>query len=462
MLKKTLSVILALCTACSVLASAAFAATQSSFTDVISPDYDWAVDDIEAMTRQGIIKGYSDHTFRPANDIRKIEMLLLVARAAQFTNDEYGPFSAFAQQLYAAALSKYDLGDAYNRYKPEVAFLLYEGLISPAELDGLIGGSEANAPIKRYEAAVLLTRLLGAEEQVKNNIAPVLEYADYADIPISARAYVEYVTNQGIMSGMEDNSFCPNKSVTRVQVAVILNRVLTKLNYSVRTGTVSAVDPDKGTITLYNKDADGDEVIPVNFGAAKIMRDGITTNIYSVPNGSYALLLLSGDTVTSVEVLSAPNAMSVTDCVITGISDGDGDGGTVLTVKDAEGNSLEFSISPDALPLVTLDGRAGDLNALASGCNAAVTTADGKLVAIKATGNDASVTVTGALSSILITQFPQLGVMAGVTESFYPLGANSAVIVNGSRATIYDLRLNASVELTVENGQITRVDAKIE
>ncbi len=460
MLKKILSAILVLCVACTMPLSAALAATKSSFTDVISPDYDWAVDDIEAMTRQGIIKGYSDYTFRPANDIRKIEMLLLVARAAQFTNDEYAPFSAFAQQLYASTLANYDLGESYNRYKPEVAFLLYKGLISPAELDGLIGGSEAGAPVRRYEAAVLLTRLLGAEEQVKSNIAPVLEYNDYADIPISARAYVEYVTNQGIMSGMDDNYFYPNKSVTRAQVAVILNRVLSRLNYSVKVGTVSAADPDKGTLTLYNRNADGDEVIPVDFGTAKIMRDGMNTNIYNVATGSYALLLMSGEAVVSVDVLSSPNAMSVTDCVIVDIQQNEEY--TAFTVRDQSGSSIEYKVYPDATPLVSLDGRASDFGALSSGCTALVTMANGEIVAVKASSSASSGSVNGTLTSILITQSPQLGVTVGVTESFYPLTDSSSILVNGSRATIYDLRLGAPVELTVEGGKITKIDAKIE
>ena len=138
MTKKILSAVLALCLAASMGLTAL---AKSSFSDVISPDYDWAADEIEEMTTLGIIKGYTDGTFRPAITIRKIEALLLLSRAAGYSNADYEPFVHYAISLYTPVLEKYDLGATYNLYKDEVAFLLYKGVLSDDELDSWLGSA---------------------------------------------------------------------------------------------------------------------------------------------------------------------------------------------------------------------------------------------------------------------------------------------------------------------------------
>lgn len=546
MFKKILSVMLTLSL---VLTAAGTALAAGSFTDVPSPAYDWAIPDIEAMTRDGIIKGYSDQTFKPANAIKKIEMLLLLARATEFENDDYGPFVEFATDLYAPVMARYDLGETYNKYKPEVSFLLYKGIISANELDGLIGGGQANMTVKRYEAAVLLTKLMGAEALVKSNIAPVLDYTDFTSIPANARAYVEYVTAQGIMGGIGDNKFGPNDNVTRAQIAVILSRVLSKLNYSVRVGTVRGVNPDTGYITLYNNAADADMVFPVNFQDAKITLNGYPSSVYGIAQSNYALILYSGSKVVSIEVLSSVNVMSVVNGTLVDITDDDSnDNYTVytLSVRDQlNGLINEYKIYSDDLPQVFLSGRACELDDLAPGYAVMLTMADGDVVSVSAsTGADSainaadpdagtpnvpgvsgiitdieltpdyvisvllddesltdfivsgSVSVTrngsaaglrdllvgdsveiieedglvhsiaatstygeasGVLYSILISAAPQLGVKNAAEENVYPVAPNAEYEVDGSEATIYDLRLGANVELDLEGSSVVRV-----
>ena len=50
--------------------SSAFAA---KFPDVTSTSYGWALEAVEEMTESGIIKGYEDGSFRPANTVTKLE-----------------------------------------------------------------------------------------------------------------------------------------------------------------------------------------------------------------------------------------------------------------------------------------------------------------------------------------------------------------------------------------------------
>ncbi len=52
----------------------------STFKDVSYDTHSWAIDAIESMADQGLIKGYSDGTFKPDNTVSKLEALSLVAR----------------------------------------------------------------------------------------------------------------------------------------------------------------------------------------------------------------------------------------------------------------------------------------------------------------------------------------------------------------------------------------------
>ena len=68
-------------------------------------------------------------------------------------NEEY---REVALNRYESVLASYDIS-----YKAEVAYLLYTGVLTTDELSNYISNSAKNQALKRYEAAVLLTKLVG-------------------------------------------------------------------------------------------------------------------------------------------------------------------------------------------------------------------------------------------------------------------------------------------------------------
>ncbi len=456
MFKKMMSVTAALCVACTALVPASLAAGGSSFTDMSDPEYEWAVDAVEDMTRLGIIKGYTDGTFKPANAIKKIEMLLLMARAAGYTFDDYSPFAEYAAALYAPTLAAYDMGDAYNRYKNEVAFLLYKGIISTSELNNLL--SNADSPIKRYEAAVLLTKLMGAEEQVRKNIAASLDYADYSEIPASARTYVEYVTKQGLMNGIGNNTFGPMVNIDRAQIAVILSRVSDKLNYSAVTGTVSEVDTDEGTVSIYRSAAGGD--ISVRTGAkTRILVDGKASSLKNLPEDSRALVLYSGSDVVSVEALTLSGDSQVFAGVITNALT-DENGVSLLFSDLNSGTERSIIVDPDVE--ISLDGRDCEFDSLRIGQYVMLTVTDNKIKVIAATTSE-SIPGQGAGGTIYAIQLtPEfiLSVENSAEEVYdYAVSSNVRVTRNGETATLRDLIIGDKVKLTLNDEIVTAIAA---
>lgn len=542
MFKKIMSAAVALCVSCTMFSSMAFAA--SSFSDVISPDYDWAMNEINEMTTLGIIKGYTDGTFRPANSVRKIETLIFLARACGYSNEDYAPFAEYANTIYADVLDRFDLGASYNSYKPEVAFLLYKGVLKTNELAYYL--DDASESLKRYETAVLLTKLMGAEEQVQNNAAVVLDYSDYADIPASSRAYVEYVTQKGLMNGIEDNCFGPNENVTRVQIAILLRRILTTLDYTTVTGTVSSVSDN--VVTL-----DESDEYTIDPASVTVRKNGIVTaNLTDISEGSRALLLYSGNTIEALEILSSEDADEPETQIISGVVDSIAENSysIALTVLDNDETTHDFTINSDFeivyngkdshiselskgdyITVTTANGTVAAIDAesaddnndygdnedepeivegtvrnvtltpeyalqvriveedgrrtvdyevsedvsvtrndkrsqfrnIVSGDSVTLTLTDGVITDIVAEGEDATEngTVSGTISSILISSTPQIGIEIDGEETLYPASSKISVTIDNQSSTIYNLSLGTAVEAVIKNGEITSVKASV-
>lgn len=245
--KKILSMILCIV----FLLSATVSVSALTFSDVEDdPTVAWAKPYINSMADAGYLKGYEDGTFKPNNTISKTEALILLARMIG-VNDSHFEDSV----EYAVAENKDVLENYSTNYGKEVSFLLYTGVLKASELDTYISAKNKNSALLRYEAAILLTKLLGAEEEVNSNAFVSSSYADTVEIPDYARAYVEYVKDAGIMQGMGNNEqgkpeFWPNTAVTRSQMAKMLHSLIDVLDLTIDEGVIVSIDDFEETITV--------------------------------------------------------------------------------------------------------------------------------------------------------------------------------------------------------------------
>ena len=161
----------------------------ASFPDLEDERWDWARDEINEMTDKKIIAGYPDGNFGPADGVTKLQSLLLVARILGFYAPEMEPVVEKAEEIYTDVIEPYGISNI-----SEVAFLMYYGVISESELADYLG--DANEVLKRYEAAIILTKAAGAEKEVLSGTVVALKYDDTMDIPSNARRYVSFVTEK--------------------------------------------------------------------------------------------------------------------------------------------------------------------------------------------------------------------------------------------------------------------------
>ena len=186
-MKKIVSVIIAVL----ILSTGVFGA---SFGDVSGH---WAESYIEKWVYNEKINGYPDGTFKPDANITRAEYVKLLA--SLLPNMPYGE-----DVLYEDVLEG-------NWFYKSVQKLITVGALKNT---GLFRPSET---INRLEVMTLAAKAFSMESEAE------LTFADAAEIPDDAKPYVSALVEMGIVSGYEDNTIRPLRSVTRAEVIKILD-----------------------------------------------------------------------------------------------------------------------------------------------------------------------------------------------------------------------------------------------
>lgn len=228
-MKRTSSLVLALilCVGLCVPASAA------DFSDVPA---DHAFHDaISYCAEKGIVGGYSDGTFRPANTLSRSNFTVLLSRA--FFADDVAAYNT------PAYLNN---GQFYPNY---VAMMMNSALRYVSFEDFI--SADMNAGISRYDMAQLMTNIMSnkgfaASDPDKN--AAIAKIADYADIPSQYQDAVLNVYALGVIGGFSDGSFGGTATMNRGQAAVVIHRL------------AQYIGSDSGTVLDPSADSDLTEV----------------------------------------------------------------------------------------------------------------------------------------------------------------------------------------------------------
>ena len=172
------------------------------FTDL--GNHAWAADAINSLADKGIIKGTSETTYSPANNITRADFAILLVRAFKKESDNTENFDDVNESDYFAR----ELAVARNT--------------------GLVGGVGDNkfAPrdnIKRCDMMLMVYRVIKDKFVGADIILP--EYEDFDSVPDYAKEAVSALIGAGLVNG-KNNKIAPNDNTTRAEVAVLLQRVL--------------------------------------------------------------------------------------------------------------------------------------------------------------------------------------------------------------------------------------------
>jgi hypothetical protein len=181
-----------------------------SFPDV--PSDHWAYDEIMACAGAGIVQGYLDGLYRPANPVSRDQMAVFISRALARGEDNVPPgptqptfpdvptdFWAYDHVEYAAANNVVEgYGDgsyqpAWTVTRSQMAVFIARGIATPTGEAGLADYTPPETPT-------------------------------FSDVPSSYWSYkhIEYLAAPGIVTGYLDGTFQPTWDVTRDQMAVYI------------------------------------------------------------------------------------------------------------------------------------------------------------------------------------------------------------------------------------------------
>lgn len=443
MLKKALSVAI---TAVFILSLAMMPVSAANvFSDVTSKNYPWAVNEIEEMAGLGIIQGYSATRFGPADDITKIQALLLCSRILGYSNSENSDFVRLASQVYGDTLDGYDI-----TYKAEVAYLLYKGVLKANELSVYIGNDNADQPLKRYEAATLMTKVMEADAEAQS-LQQVKTFADSADIPAAAKPYVNYVYSIGLMLGMTDTEFVPMFNVNRAQMAVMLYRMMEILDEEIIIGKIESVNTSTNLIRFTSG---GEEMDAHVYGDVSVKVDGYVSLLTAVKAQSKIAVIKRGGEVYSIEVSTIS-----TDSVFAGVISSVSIAGKLRAIKMTEVGDTkihDFNVAEDAS--VVYEGAPSALAELKAGYYAELEFQDNEVVYINATAKER--TVVGTISNIIFTPeiMAEITLTDGTTETYTFIDGATATR-NGTASDVRSLLIGDRVTLTVRYNMIAKAVA---
>ncbi|HBQ28416.1 MAG TPA: hypothetical protein DD719_03210 [Desulfotomaculum sp.] len=175
----------------------------------------WAKEIITFMVGKGFLKGYPDGTCRPENPVTRAEFTALLVRVLGLSETD-------------GALNFTDLRPDHWSYR-FVAAAYGQGLVK-GYTNSIFGSHDQ---ITREQVATMVTRALAHKgnftEQNQTQATTLLgRFKDTRGISPWARTAVAGAVSQEIVSGYPDQTFKPQNTATRAEVAAMLKRLYEK------------------------------------------------------------------------------------------------------------------------------------------------------------------------------------------------------------------------------------------
>ncbi len=193
-----------------------------TFLDLQS--YEWATDSIETLYDMEIIKGYTDTEFGPGGKLSRIEFITLLSRVLKSLHYEPSKegmvyyFMDYDKNHYSK--KEYDyLLRCLEMEKPYDKFACGYYVMSSVFGDSL----SMNTPITRGEVVALLDYFLKEGENEGDIFTDVAYHRFRTSI---LKAY-----SNGLINGYTDGTFRPDGTITRAEIAVILDRYIGVKDY---------------------------------------------------------------------------------------------------------------------------------------------------------------------------------------------------------------------------------------
>jgi hypothetical protein len=271
-----------------------------NFPDVKGADVEWAMKYIASLASKRVFEGYEDGSFQPRKPITRIEALTAAVRLMGLRE------KAESQEEMNSNLNFKDADLIKRQYGWATGYVAVA-----AENDLFLETDDKIQPEKpadRLWATTLLVKALKLDAEAKARMNDKLTFRDANQIPAGSVGYVKIALEKGLIDGYEDNTFRPERPVTRAELAALLDRTGEQLpgngsgqDQTLVTGKLSAAPA--GNVLLVEKD--GQTVSIVVDANAFIYRNGTRVALNALVAGDTLKIRTYNGTALFVEVTSA-------------------------------------------------------------------------------------------------------------------------------------------------------------
>ena len=212
----------------------------------------WAQKEVEAAVASGWVDGYPDGSFKPEKSITRAEFTKMLLDAIHLTPDSetvawmkvhakmediWGNPTEYTPKLY-------DMSGHWLTSQGWLDAALYSGMVVPDDYNGK--NFRPEKAITRYEIALMTDRALGLVYPASQPVEGELPFTDKEEILDWMKGYVNESVKAGVLKGYPDGSFQPNKTSTRAEAVVMIQRMLEKME--------EGLNPDITVVARYEED----------------------------------------------------------------------------------------------------------------------------------------------------------------------------------------------------------------
>lgn len=231
-------------------------------------DGHWAEESMRAWVESGLLKGYEDGTYRPNQVVTRVELVTLINRAFELTEDTKSQFT--------------DVGSSGGWIYKQVGIAVEAGYIKGYD-DGYF---RPERHVTREEASYMLTSLLQLDAASLN----VLDgFQDVSELTDAGKQAIANMVDKGILKGLSDGILAPQQGLTRAQAVTVLSTTLEIANPTTVYDQEGVYGPESGQdvlkgdvvisaagVTLRNIKITGDLTVTSEVGEGDVFFKGVT------------------------------------------------------------------------------------------------------------------------------------------------------------------------------------------
>lgn len=274
----------------------------------LDKNYNWVMQNIARLASKRVFEGYDDGTFQPRREITRIEAIIAAVRLMGLREQ------AESQTEMSTKLNFKDTDLIQRKYPNAVGYVavaLEHDLFS--ENDDYV---LPNKPATRQWATVLLIKALGMENEAKTMMNEQLAFRDAAAISAGSRGYIALAVKKNLVSGYNNQTFQPNKPVTRAELAALLDRTGNQMpdyNDNEIEGTVSSA-VQNNILTL----SEGGQTVSYTVDPnAFVFRNGVKSALSDIQVGDKVKVRSYNNVIIYIEVTSKVQQTETFTSVVT-------------------------------------------------------------------------------------------------------------------------------------------------